>query len=219
MFCSRNKLDLFFILLVITSIISKSTSNHYVNTTLNITSSDNNRLKIISFNVDQNAAVNVTYELMQSWDHILVKTIRIHNCFQNWILFSYFSAELFNVLQSFWQRQISKTLRNRQSRLLFKRWKCKLCQKLFHQESFPGFASSSTKFLEKMSLSGCHVNDKLSRTAEFSQQHHATWKICNKKQNVRSTVRNKATKTGHVGNIYIGGWLTYRYFKIWLSAN
>lgn len=78
----RENLDLFLILAVFTSIISKSTSNRYVNTTLNITSSDNNRLKIISFNVDQNAAVNVTYELMQSWDHILVKTI-IYNYLKN----------------------------------------------------------------------------------------------------------------------------------------
>lgn len=57
------------------SFLSFSASNHYMSTTMNAMSSDPQRLRVVNFSIDQNAFMNVCYELMQPWDNILVKKI------------------------------------------------------------------------------------------------------------------------------------------------
>lgn len=73
----RKKLGLFSIEIsqstfLIIVIVSESLANHYIDTAINVTSSDPQKLKIIYFKIEQNGAMNVTFELLKPWDHILV---------------------------------------------------------------------------------------------------------------------------------------------------
>lgn len=101
----------FFIFLVIISFISGSSSNHFINTQINVTSSDPQRLKIIGFDIDQNAVVNVTYQLMQPWNNIIVE----HNTFlkfhkNNFNVSFFISVELFSIGHTCWKCQAKKNL-------------------------------------------------------------------------------------------------------------
>lgn len=74
----------FFAIIGVFTFTSTSASNHFTNLTINVSSSDSRRLKVIDFSIDQNAFMNVTYELLQPWNLILVGNLSHTYLFTHW---------------------------------------------------------------------------------------------------------------------------------------
>lgn len=170
----------FLIFLVLTSLFTGSSSNRFIKTQINVTSSDPQRLKIIGFDIDQNAVVNVTYQLMQPWNNVMVKNGTFLNFYKNnWNVSIFVTVELFSIGHTCWKCKDKKNLFCWKTWLLFERWKPELNKKSFCEKHIPGTARRERKFIEKMPFHGYHITAKLTGIKEFHQQCDAAWKIFN----------------------------------------
>lgn len=105
------------LLILIESISIGCHANRIAKTTINVTSSDSHRVKILNFSIDQNAAVNLSYEFVKPWDRVLVIfkffiLRKVSKC--NFLI----SVKLFNNLQNCKRRKNPKTYRHRKTGLL-----------------------------------------------------------------------------------------------------
>lgn len=61
-------------LLLVAVILSRCMSYRFIESSINVTSSNSQKIKIIKFGIDVNSAMSLTlaYEIIEPWDHILV---------------------------------------------------------------------------------------------------------------------------------------------------